>query len=341
MVEVVNMAQRGQRSRVSKVLLAASLVGLVLSASACKKTACPRKVSGLVLKDGQATCTCSKPTGDPGAVWGSSPYTTDSDICAAATHAGAIPESGIGVVTVKKADGCPGYKGSEENGIKSQKWASFDKSFYFPKHGDDSCPTIDPSEAKCPSRFADIPSSGSVSTFACTCSPGSMGGAVWGDGTYTTDSSLCASAIHAGAITSAGGKIAVKRSPGCPAYVGVVKNNVTSLTWATFGTSFHFPSTGATAECASPVGPSLTPSGAIAKCPSTFNGVPGGRALTCNCTSGGGGSVWGDSTYTRDSSICRAAQHVGAAPGGRGEVTVLPSSRFSGSCSRGPKRVAR
>lgn len=84
----------------------------------------------------EVECNCAK---DPsGTVYGTNIYTQDSNICAAALHAGAIDEHG-GKVKVKAAKGCGKYLGSKSNGISSDGWGSYDASFYFPDHGSGTC----------------------------------------------------------------------------------------------------------------------------------------------------------------------------------------------------------
>jgi len=63
----------------------------------------------------------------------------------------------------------------------------------------------------------------------CQCSEGaSAGGLVFGDVFYTTDSNVCRSAIHAGALTGAGGLIAVHLLPVEAAINGSDRNGVLS-----------------------------------------------------------------------------------------------------------------
>lgn len=88
--------------------------------------ACPANAKGI---SGTLTCSCPK---DPsGAVWGSDIYTTDSNVCNAAKHAGAIGTSG-GLVTVRSAGGCAKYTASTANGVATSSWGSYESSFFFP-----------------------------------------------------------------------------------------------------------------------------------------------------------------------------------------------------------------
>ena len=51
---------------------------------------------------------------------------------------------------------------------------------------------------------------------------------VWGTDLYTTDSAVCAAALHAGVIGTAGGTVRVIPAPGQPRYVGSTRNGIAS-----------------------------------------------------------------------------------------------------------------
>ncbi len=60
---------------------------------------------------GEATLACACPAGfASGSVWGSGPYTADSDVCTAALHAGVIGPEG-GKVMALAAEGLETYTG--------------------------------------------------------------------------------------------------------------------------------------------------------------------------------------------------------------------------------------
>jgi hypothetical protein len=72
------------------------------------------------------TCRCEGVSN--GSVWGSGPYTADSDLCRAARHAGAIGPAG-GTVRVSPAPGQGSYAGTTRNGITTSRWGSYGNSF--------------------------------------------------------------------------------------------------------------------------------------------------------------------------------------------------------------------
>jgi hypothetical protein len=63
-------------------------------------------------------------------LWGTDVYTDDSSICTAAVHAGVIPASG-GDVTFVIEPGQEEYPASEQNGVTSSQWGSWERSFSF------------------------------------------------------------------------------------------------------------------------------------------------------------------------------------------------------------------
>jgi len=64
-----------------------------------------------------------------GTVWGTGTYSDDSSVCAAGVHAGAISfaEGGVGVFEVET--GRDSYTGSNQNGVESANWPSWEGSF--------------------------------------------------------------------------------------------------------------------------------------------------------------------------------------------------------------------
>jgi hypothetical protein len=73
---------------------------------------------------------CPPGCASTGGLWGSNPYTADSAICRAAIHEGLIGNNG-GTVAVTLEPGRPAYRGSQRNGIVSNDYGSYPKSFHL------------------------------------------------------------------------------------------------------------------------------------------------------------------------------------------------------------------
>ena len=78
---------------------------------------------------------------------------------------------------------------------------------------------------------------GSVYKFECPKS--GTAAAVWGSDIYTTDSSVCTAAVHAGKITLAdGGEVTIEMRPGRSIYGSTTRNGITSSTYGQYPNSF-------------------------------------------------------------------------------------------------------
>ncbi len=174
---------------------------------------------------GAESHSCSCAPGAGGSVWGSGPYTSDSSICAAARHAGAIGEAG-GPVTAVAAPGAASYAGSIQNGITSRDWGSYPTSFEI-------LPPA-PDIAEC-GRFPE-----DEAGVTCFCAPGAETGSVWGSDPYTVDSDICSAAIHAALIDHDGGVVTVLRVMGLERYSGSEFNGISTRDWGSYSSSFTF-----------------------------------------------------------------------------------------------------
>lgn len=67
--------------------------------------------------------------------------------------------------------------------------------------------------------------------FECPAIGDTAMGAVWGTDVYSDDSAVCAAAVHAGAITIAGGTVTIEILPGRATYEGTTRNGVTTFAW--------------------------------------------------------------------------------------------------------------
>jgi hypothetical protein len=75
-------------------------------------------------------------------------------------------------------------------------------------------------------------------SFIIKCPASCNMGTVWGTDAYTTDSSLCMAAIHAGVIKAEGGDVKVTIKAGMGEYKGSDRNGVKSGAWGSYNTSF-------------------------------------------------------------------------------------------------------
>lgn len=204
----------------------------------------PSGVCPARLASGTETITCGcPPEAIKGSVWGSGTYTSDSSICRAALHAGAIPHDG-GEVTVRAAPGCRNYEGTAIRGVTSYSYGVWGRSFYFPEFGTGECTST------CPRKFP-----GEAGPITCACPPRAMTGTVWGTAIYTSDSSICRAALHAGAVPASGGEVTVRGAPGCRKYEGTKKNGVISSSYGSWGRSYFFPEVGDGACPGAPANP--------------------------------------------------------------------------------------
>lgn len=221
-----------------------ALLALLLCAAGLRAGAlatphpCPSTPDHPALAHGPVTCSCSPEAAAVGAVWGEDTYMEDSSTCRAAVHAGVIGVEG-GTVTVLQGVDPTTYRGSSRNGVESGGWSGGPSSFQFAPPGGLPLALIAASADRCPTK---LPPDPDLTRLTCTCPAGSGRSVehVWGTLVYTTDSPLCAAALHAGAIGPGGGPVTLLTGPGMDAYQGSVRNGVTSRDAAHWHASFRF-----------------------------------------------------------------------------------------------------
>lgn len=192
---------------------------------------CPQTAASI---SAALSCTCDR-GGALGSVWGSGPYTADSNLCAAATHGGAIPASG-GPITVAPRPGQDSYTGSAANGVTTNSWGSYGSSFAVAALG-----ASPPQPASTPGLPACTRMPDGVDQHACACPANPSIGSLWGNGPYTADSDICAAAVHSGYLAAEdGGEVYVLRIQGLESYLGGDSFGVTSSDWGSFGSSIVF-----------------------------------------------------------------------------------------------------
>jgi outer membrane protein OmpA-like peptidoglycan-associated protein len=262
-------------------------------------------------------CTCDAAAPE-GTVWGSGPYTSDSNVCTAARHAG-IPPDGTMRITPMGAQ--PRFAGTTRNGITTNAYEAYPRSFAI-------APVTLTGPVACPPALAGANDTTQAGlNLRCTCDAAATALApdsVWGTDIYSSDSSLCRAAVHAGAIPASGGEILVAVQPGQAAFTGTRRNGVESRAYGAWPAAMSFPLAVAT----------------LPICPLDLTNRPMvAGPLTCLCPAEYAADtrtnhVWGTDTYTRDSLLCPAAVHYGAIPVTGGRITMLPrpaQSTFPGS----------
>lgn len=179
-------------------------------------------------------------------IWGTGTYTSDSAICVAATHAGALSGTDAGTVVVEVAAGLQAYEGTIRNGIASTAYPAWSLSYRFPDAA--TAPEPAPGETVFfdhtgdwmtpPNRIPATP--GVIYRFKCPPAAGRSGN-VWGTDVYTDDSSICEAAVHAGVIKrEEGGVVHYERLGAQPSFQGSERNGVSTLSYPTWPGSFRF-----------------------------------------------------------------------------------------------------
>ncbi len=181
----------------------------------------------------ELTCACPKGF-EQGSVWGSGPYTSDSNICTAAYHAGVIGDWDSYVLVVRR-EGQDSYPGSTSYGITTSTWGSYGSSF--------DVYTID-APVQGGGGFSSLPECNIMPSdteyYACSCAPNAPTQTIWGSDPYTADSDICTSARHAGIIGEEGGDVFVLAIQGLEAYRGSLFNGVDSSDWSSYHSSITF-----------------------------------------------------------------------------------------------------
>lgn len=177
-------------------------------------------------------------------------------------------------------------------------------------------------------------------SIAYRCPPKGRPGAVWGSGPYTSDSSVCTAAVHAGLISfRQGGKVTIAVSLGQQRYEGSQRHGVRTGPWGHHRGSFYFKQARPV-----PLGPEASaPRGPLR---ATWTTTPVvhrqrlGQKIRYRCPPKGAfAKVWGSGLYTLDSSVCTAAAHAGAISRDKGGLVTIEiqrgRSQYSGSLRNG------
>lgn len=178
------------------------------------------------------TFVCPANDGANATVYGMDPYTDDSAVCAAAIHAGVLQPGVSGAVTIVIGSGAESFPASDRNGVKTRSYAAWPYSYTFATDGALSPIAWTTAWNRIPPEFA------APISVACP-SGGTTDPGVWGNDVYTSDSSICLAAVHAGVITlEGGGPVTVTRAPALGEYDGIERNRVVSRGYGAWTDAF-------------------------------------------------------------------------------------------------------
>jgi hypothetical protein len=96
---------------------------------------------GDLTEGARATVSCPANCSAGASVWGTDVYTDDSNVCAAAAHAGAIDLARGGSFVVSILPGSTSYVGSARHGVTSRNWGSWRRSFAIVSASSGPAPT--------------------------------------------------------------------------------------------------------------------------------------------------------------------------------------------------------
>lgn len=215
-----------------KLLAAGAMCALALPALAQDVNWSTNATSHAKEQGKRFTYTCPAGGSASGSIYGTDTYTTDSSICTAAVHAGKITAASGGAVTIEIKAGMPKYTKTTRNGVSSRNWGGYHATYVFVGDG--------PAKATWRTNAtAHKAAHGKLFKFECPAN-GNFG-SVYGSDTYTTDSSICTAAVHAGKITKEkGGHVQIEIQHGAEKYVGTEKNGVKTRSWGSYPSHYVF-----------------------------------------------------------------------------------------------------
>jgi hypothetical protein len=257
-------------------------------------------------------------------LWGTSSYTIDSNIGAAAVHAGLLPIGEVGTLSIRCIGTLNTFTGSLQNGVQSQLYESPFAAFQFTE--DNSRPVVC-YHPFCISGACGV--TGSTKTLAVT---GTTSGTVYGTDVYSDDSAIGAAAVHAGVLANGvTGVVKVRCVGSRTSLAGSARNGVTTVPWEAWTYNFAFEPT---AETLPPLAPSDS-------CTTCLKGLCSSAGSTHVVTVVGASTttIWGSDTYSDDSSVAVAAVHSGLVQVGMSATVVAmcqgPQSTFTGTDRNG------
>jgi hypothetical protein len=235
-VRVIRLTKLGQPSVTSF-----STISAVPSSPPVEEIKWSDNASNLVAKVGQDFMYLCPPNGTIGNVQGADFYSSISSICSSAVHAGIINTKDGGKVQIRIRPGEKFYNGTSRNGVTSTRSGISDGSFTFLDSGGQPISSEQIEILDWDDRASSIKGKlGQDFTYLCP-QNGTVDNNIYGADSYTINSSICGSAVHAGIINAKdGGKVQIRVQPGEKFYNGTFRNGVTSKRYENDDWSFIF-----------------------------------------------------------------------------------------------------
>lgn len=246
-----------------------------------------------------------------GSFWGTDLYAIESNLQAAAVHAGALAQGQTGTVVVIVREGAKSFAGTQRNGAASLSIGASALGFSF-AGALGALPAARPGSASAPSRICvfeeweairQVKPVPGISVYARV--KGSTAGSVWGTDSYTIDSSLPLAAVHAGILQPGQtGLVRVTFEAGRDKYEGSQRNGANTMSYGSYPAGYRVE-----AVTGNPQTVAMIPSPRQAR--QFPSAAPGSSFVIWVTGTENEGSVWGSDFYTADSLISDAAVHMG------------------------------
>lgn len=189
---------------------------------------------------GQIEC---PPNGVLSTVWGTGTYTSDSSLCTAALHYGWITLETGGLVGFRQVTGLNAYDGTTQNGVTSREYGPWGSSFQITSVD----PLASDGGAALQINWSDTADSIGFGNrvgerVSVTCPADPLGaGQIWGTDIYSSDSPICAAAVHRGVMAAAtGGTVTILVLGEQSAFIGTTRNGITSANYSAWPRGYMF-----------------------------------------------------------------------------------------------------
>ena len=172
-------------------------------------------------------------------IYGTDIYTSGSSICSAAVHAGIITARDGGRVKIRSLGAQNFFNKTTRNGVSSRGYGSYGGSFTFIQGGQ-------PIAMKQIQMIDWSATASNISKrldqdFEYVCPEGGTVARIYGTDIYTSGSSICSAAVHAGLINAReGGNVRIQILGPQEFFNGTERNGVSSRKYGAYDSSFIF-----------------------------------------------------------------------------------------------------